>query len=50
MKQPTLTEALELMKRINDSSIYNSYFEGRGDGSVGMIIESPILITERRVK
>jgi len=43
-KKIKLKEALEFMDFINSVTDYSCYFEGRGDGKVGLILEDNKLI------
>jgi len=39
----TLQQATELIRRINEQEDYESYIKGKGNGRIGIIIESKII-------
>jgi hypothetical protein len=43
MTELTLRQALRMMFLINQNGNFNSFFEGKGNGDVGFIVESKLI-------
>lgn len=43
MEKITLQESLEMMTSINQNPDFNCFFEGKGDGRVGMVVEEKLI-------